>query len=186
MSEDQILYYLQYEDLTNLLSDFSKEFDFILVKTGLFDSPKLDFLDISINNNFLRNIPFGNWSDNDNFLIVPKSKKVFPRKIQRHDGTVKYAIDQLKNPDTLSFLLGGEYKEKVIIAGRIAFLNKGVFSTPAFKFLMMLFLKNVKKYNGWFVSEQLKQGYRLTTNIRLSEKYDFNINNTGSGKQVML
>ncbi|MFK7905006.1 MAG: hypothetical protein AB8B69_07775 [Chitinophagales bacterium] len=176
MYQKQIFYYLQYEDLTYLLSGFYKKNDFKLVKTGLFDSPKLEFFDVSRNDTFLRNIPFGDWVLNDKFLIIPKRRKVIIRKVKQRNGTIKYAIDGDKNPNNLYFVLGGEYKEKVIIAGSITFTHMGSFSTPAFKFLKKLFLENIKKYNGWFVSEQLKQGYRLTTDIRMSKEYDLDIN----------
>lgn len=68
---------------------------------------------------------YGDWNRIDNYLVVKKDILINIREVPQRTGEIKFAIDQMINPNSIELKLGGIYREKdtVIVAGRIATLS---------------------------------------------------------------
>jgi hypothetical protein len=110
------------------------------------------------------------------YLITPAAVEVRVRPIPQVAGGVKYAVDQLENPDSATFTHGGLFAPAVFISGRIATAS----ATPtakrvhaAFSDAMgALFVRINAFYVGPEAHEFLQQGCRLTFNAAASRDYD--------------
>jgi len=110
------------------------------------------------------------------YLITPAAAEVRIRPIPQVAGGVKYAVDQLENPDSATFTHGGLFTPGILISGRIATAS----TTPAAKKAYAAFSDAIgalfARINAFYVGpeahELLQQGCRLTFNAAASRDYD--------------
>lgn len=68
------------------------------------------------------------------FLVSFTEEVITIREIPQSKGGIKYAVDQLRNPDTIIFIPAGENeKEKIIVEGSISTSSKSETSKRIFK-----------------------------------------------------
>jgi len=117
----------------------------------------------------------------DKFVVTKKETKFFIASIKQDVGGVKYAVDQLYNPDSIIFEAGGIYKNDFLVHGRISSVSSSEGSKELFK-LFSKVVKGFKKVNGWFVGDEaykmLVEGKRLITiSIKSPVEYDLRVVN---------
>jgi hypothetical protein len=110
------------------------------------------------------------------FPVIDAQTAVHPWQFERFDGTVRFGFDQRLNPDSILFTPAGDWKGRMIIAGRIATIS----DSPASQALMRLATSRIKKYFTrvrayWVGPEALKQlrnGKRLSMAEQSPALYD--------------
>jgi hypothetical protein len=110
------------------------------------------------------------------YVIVPAALEVRVRPVPQAAGGVKYAVDQLENPDSATLTHGGLFAPGVLISGRVATVS----ATPTAKKIQSAFSNAIHKsfvrVNAYYVGpnayELLQQGCRLTFNADAPREYD--------------
>jgi hypothetical protein len=104
----------------------------------------------------------------ESFLICDPALSITVRPVNQYDGVRSFHIDQLHNPDTITFSPGGLWTADVLLYGKFATVSAS-FSDYA-KFLMNKFRYQVRKrfvpvqygHVGLGAFRLLKAGKRLT------------------------
>jgi hypothetical protein len=114
------------------------------------------------------------------YLVTERSLPIRSREVQQNDGSKKYAIDQLLNPDSIVFQHGGFYSAEILLPGRIATASDtpaGMKIQRAFSTILTKSFTRVKAY--WLGPEALtllQQGARLTVGAGSSSEFDLKLN----------
>ncbi len=172
MASDRIKFFVKKKELGELLDRVNIHFNIYYVKSGLFDSNIIEKLSTPITSNYLSSNINGDWVHNERFLILNKLDELIIRDIEQRRGGIKYAIDALKNNNSLLIVLGGEYDNKTIIASEIHYSTKSDFTKEFLKVFRNELKKNTTKYSDWYVSNKIESSTRLTTSIDSPEEYD--------------
>ncbi|MCU7549876.1 hypothetical protein OCK74_12160 [Chitinophagaceae bacterium LB-8] len=81
---------------------------------------------------------------------------------------MKFAVDQMQNPQSIVIEKGGIFKEGILIAGSIGTISENEHSIIFFKLLSTLIKKEFIKvgtfYVGKYAKQKLDHGWRLVTN----------------------
>jgi hypothetical protein len=110
------------------------------------------------------------------YLVTEAGTKVVLRYIRRNDGTERWAIDQLSNPDSTVLRHGGFYGDNVLLVGEI----RTAYKTKAAVRLQRAFDGAVRKHfvkiRAYYVGPKaealLDSGYRLTTAQQSPPEFD--------------
>lgn len=115
------------------------------------------------------------------FLVCEPELAINLDIVNQSDGVRSYHINQLYNPDTITFLTGGLWKSEILLYGRFATVSAS-FSKTA-KRLMQRFDYQVRKHfvkiDGYYVGpegvEMLKQGKRLAMAEQTPKEFDLKL-----------
>jgi hypothetical protein len=123
-------------------------------------------------------LEYGNWNYNKSYIILPNNKELIIREVPQEKGGIKYAIDQMKNEESIVLSMGGNYENIAVIPSKIATIH----SSPFIKDLILHTLNFIRKYkntDGFYISpevlEKAKNGFRLSTDIKTPVEYDLTL-----------
>lgn len=114
------------------------------------------------------------------YLVTEQSSPIRTREVQQNDGSRKYAVDQLLNPDSIVFQHGGLYSAEILLPGRIA----KVLDTPATMKIQRVFStilgESFTRVKAYWVGQEalvlLQQGARLTASAGSPHEFDLKLN----------
>jgi hypothetical protein len=157
-------------DLAEAIEPFS------LALMGLFDAPELHMFPSASKLPSLSQPAASQSQGCPTYLITPVGSQVAIRSVRQEAGGVKYAVDQLENPDSAALTHGGFFVPGVLISGRIATASV----TPVGKRIFLaysnaigkLFIKFKAFYVGPEAFRLLRDGCRLTFNANAPAEYD--------------
>lgn len=138
------------------------------VRAGLFKTPNPTIYESFLDYEDLGYRRYGEVTADDNmFLVFDRSAEIIQRPVPQVTGEVRYAIDQMMNPDSLHFCPSGFFAEKNLIAGKASTISDSQTSTELYN----LFRKTIRKksskigyaYVGEDALELMKQGIRMVT-----------------------
>lgn len=115
------------------------------------------------------------------FLITSANATLHSREIRMQDGTgVKIVIDELRNPDAIEILLGGEAGSATLVTTTLRTRGLTSSAKELFKTWKKFVLKNsVKVGANYYVMsgayEKLSLGWRLTPGIGYSQDLDLRL-----------
>lgn len=161
-------------DLVSIFTNVS------IYRTGMFDSLKstssIDLKELLDNIGIAKN---GDWNYNDTYLIMPKESSLSVREVPQREGGIRYAIDQLVNPQSIVLNCGGLFEEKVLVASYIGTVNYKHESKKLYKQLFKPIKKHFRKVRGNWVGEGayslLLKGTRLVAISSMHEAYDLKL-----------
>jgi len=169
MKSKQIFFYGLEIDLRDILKHIEQNFEVKYIKVGLLDyTPDTidSFLDTE---NTIGVSLYKDWNQVDKYMIIPKTEEVEIRNVPQKRGGLKYAIDQMKNPNSIIFYSGGVYNESFIIASKIGTISQTEFSKKIFKSVSSYIKKGFQKEGAFYISDESlkkqKQGVILTTDV---------------------
>ncbi len=169
------------EDLLNILIYIESNFKIQYIKAGLLcDIPSIE--KTLKNKSNLGIVDHKDWNFNEKFLILNQDTELMIRKIEQRRGGVKYAIDQLKNQNSIVVSLGGyNQSENAIIASKITALYDTDFINKIYKELSKIIKKNSKKTGRFYISkgalDMSTKGVRLTEDSRSTRNFDIVVSN---------
>jgi hypothetical protein len=109
------------------------------------------------------------------FLVLAAGTNVVERKIVRNDGKHVTLIDQLLNPDSVSFTPGG-LRDSAVISGRIATATDTGIPQALMKSFSSAMRKHFVRINAFYVGPEAERlfesGTRLTYALQSPPEYD--------------
>ena len=112
----------------------------------------------------------------DSYLVVPIGTQIVIREVPQISGGVRYAVDQLVNPDSIRFQSGGVREGGIIIHGLVDTTGQSNNAKVIFKIFKKYLTKSFMKQQAFYVGRnaiQLKeQGVRLTAAVQSAHEYD--------------
>lgn len=110
------------------------------------------------------------------FLITDVDARVNLRKIAQYDGTTRFDIDQLTNPDGIIFIPGGEWKDHMVIAGRFGTASNSQGSRSLMGLARRAIKRHFTRVRAFWVGPEalmyLRSGKRLTIAEQSPPIYD--------------
>ena len=111
-------------------------------------------------------------SGSETFLVCDVEQVVVPRQV----SGPRYLLDQLINPDTISFTPGGIWLEDILLYGRFATASETKESIELMKILKNMVRKNFRKLKAYYLGaeaeEMLDNGKRLTIAAQSPPEYN--------------
>ena len=177
MKSKQLYFFADKTDVLEILHQFEYDNqDIYYCLAGLFDDSIPEEVDSLITLQNLGIVNHGDWNHIDDYLILPKTNKPLIRVVPQYKGGNKYAIDQLMNTKSVIIKLGGVFKDSVLIGGKIGTISEEIFSLNTFSSFAKIIRKRFTKVGTFYVGKEalkkLREGWRLTTNIRSPSGYD--------------
>jgi hypothetical protein len=173
----QILFFATAEDILPILRLIDESSSLKYVRMGQFPS-KADF------RTFLSgaDIPsIGKASADsaincDSYLILEAQTPVQPRLIRTVNNVERFAIDQLLNPDSITFTPAGLRNDEAVLNGRLATASNSQISQDLMRQFHSAIKKTFPKVKAFFVGTRalhlLKQGKRLTISTQSPRELD--------------
>jgi hypothetical protein len=110
------------------------------------------------------------------YLVTLAETPISVREVPHRNGAVRYAVDQLQNPDSITVQIGGFYRPDVLLHGRIATVSKTPVSTQLYRAFISAIRKLFTPIQAFHVgphAQQLwKRGCRLTIAVQSPPEYD--------------
>jgi len=177
MNNKQIFFYGLKEDFIEIFKSVESSFNIKYAQAGLFDDKvSVSSVRSLVTSDDIDDVEYGDWNNNKKYLLLPKENDIQIRSIPQKKGGIKYAVDQMKNEDSVVFYIGGIYKDNAVIASKIATISNTEFTKSILKYLTAYIKKNFDNINGFYVSpkalKESEKGLRLTTDINASLDYD--------------
>jgi hypothetical protein len=144
---------------------------------GLFAVPNLTCVERGVSIPTLRaRLTHPNASNGPQYLVSPVDVPVAIREVPQHAGGIRYAVDQLINPDSVVLLHGGFFRPEILLYGSIGTASV----SPVAKALYRAFANSIAKVfsrnKGYWVGpeavELLNRGCRLTIGADSPQDYD--------------
>ena len=182
MKSKQTMYFAVLEDIEQIVREIELSIDIRYYKAGLLDSESIPTLNSLFEDPNVGFVLSGDWNRIDRYIILKKSTTLNIREVPQIAGGIKFAVDQMNNPKSIEFKLGGIYQEKenVIVAGRVATVSEDSDSNELYKIFSSKIKKKFKKIGAFYVGkiaeEKLKDGWRLVTNEKSPREYDLVLN----------
>ncbi|TIT19999.1 MAG: hypothetical protein E5W70_23130 [Mesorhizobium sp.] len=114
-------------------------------------------------------------SSGRSFLVTGHAVPIEVRPIKTPSGT-RYSLDQLSNPDTVTFSPGGRWTEDVVINGRVATVSDTPLAQELMKTFNRAFKKQFSKIKAFYVGPGaailLDAGKRLTAAEQSPREFD--------------
>lgn len=102
----------------------------------------------------------------DTYLVTFKGVQIRPRHISVKEIDMRYAFDQLYNPESITLTPGGLWKKDILLHGRVATASKHPTAVKLMKLYSSAFRKKFVKIESFYVGAEAKialdQGKRLT------------------------
>lgn len=112
----------------------------------------------------------------DEYLVIPDKRIVEVRPVRTTDGTLQYFVDQLSNPNSVTFAPGGIWSKEVLLNGRVATVHDDADSQNLMKNFASELRKSFHKVKAYWVGPQaevlLDAGGRLTISAHASRDFD--------------
>jgi hypothetical protein len=120
--------------------------------------------------------PSDSASSGHSYLVTVRGNEPVGRKIELNSGGVRYAFDQLINPDSIELLPGARHESGAILYGRIATGSDTAASGKLFGLFKRAIGRRFRKINAFWVGpkaeEAWRQGARLTIGLASPQEYD--------------
>jgi hypothetical protein len=120
--------------------------------------------------------PADSASSGYSWLVTCRDREPVGRRIELNSGGVRYAFDQLENPDSIELLPGSRHQSGAILYGRIATGSDSATSRRLFGLFKLAIGKRFRNINAFWVGpkaeEAWRQGARLTIGLASPQEYD--------------
>lgn len=112
----------------------------------------------------------------DMYLVCEHDNSIAVRPVPQRRGGVKFAINQLENPDTISFFPSGIYLDSVIIDGTVGTVSDSAISLRLYQLFQKTMRTQFIRVGAYRIGEQalqlLDSGWRLAHSAHANPKFD--------------
>lgn len=113
------------------------------------------------------------------YLITERHTLIKERPVRQNSGELWYAIDQVLNPESVTLIPGGIWKNRIIIGGRFARTSSAAVPRGlmelARKYMKQYFIQHDQVWIGPEALSCLRNGYRLTFSEGSPSEYDIHL-----------
>jgi hypothetical protein len=110
------------------------------------------------------------------YLVTLAGAAVRIREAPQQGGGVRYAVDQLINPDSIAFSHGGFPSAEILLYGRVGAVSDSAVAKELFRAFSSAISKEFVRLKAFWVGPQadelLRQGCRLTMGANSPTEYD--------------
>jgi len=110
------------------------------------------------------------------YLVTYAEASPGVRPVPQHGGALRYAIDQLQNPDSTVLTHGGLFTSDVLISGRVGTSSTSSVASQLQSSFAAAISKVFTRINAYHVGpgavRLLQRGCRLTQNVRSPAEYN--------------
>lgn len=110
------------------------------------------------------------------YLAAKRDVVLKVRPIPQRGGGLKYALDQLANPETVVLRLGGVSEEGCLLAGQVGTASANPDSVDLYRVFCTALVSQFTKMKSYYVgneaAELLERGWRLTSSAKSPRIYD--------------
>jgi len=151
--------------------------------TGLFPSPELTTVYSGATIATLRKpAPDPSATSGYTYLVTDSERRIAVRTVPQQAGGLRYAVDQLENPDSITLTPGGIYPPNVLLYGRVGTVSAASFSVDlhrAFATTIGKLFQRVKAFHvGPGAFKLWQSGHRLTIGANSPPIYDLSASQT--------
>lgn len=164
------------KDILPILEMAEHAYSLKYVRAGQFSDPKQNSF---FNGNDIPNLGIANADSAINcesYLVVERDTHINMRVIKHVDGSERFSVDQLLNPDSVTFTAAGVWGDAVVLNGRVATTSDSEKSQKLMKLFSSAFRKRFKKVKAYWVGPNaqmlLEAGTRLTIAVQSPSHFD--------------
>jgi len=172
----QTLFYALAEDLAVLIKEVESVGSLHYLETGVFPAANVDRLKSALEIPQLGEATSDSGISSRAYLATLPSDSIELRRILLSSGNVAYAVDQLVNPDTVTFRPGGQRGVNSILHGMVGTVSDTDTSMNIMKRFRRAIRKRFRKVKAFYVgpaaNEGLLQGMRLTQSLQSPPEFD--------------
>ena len=114
------------------------------------------------------------------YLVARSGRPMEVRRVPQRSGGLKYALDQLSNPETIVFRPGGVFGDGCLLAGAVGTASAHPESMSLLKSFRVPLLRRFSRVKSFHLGKEAlalwEAGWRLTTNARSPQIYDLSRN----------
>jgi hypothetical protein len=145
--------------------------------TGLHESPELCTVTNGTDIPSLRDVMGApNAIACPSYLVTLEGATVQVREVPQQSGGIRYAVDQLINPDSITFSHGGFFSPEILLYGRVGTISDSEISKKLFRAFSSAIAKEFDRVKAFWVgpeaNELLRQGCRLTMGAHSPKECD--------------
>ncbi len=126
----------------------------------------------------------------DCYLVADSDSAINVREVPQVSGGLRYAVDQLQNPQTVAFQAGGFWTEDILLYGRVGTASDDAISVELYKLFATAIRKQFVRAGAFYVgpsaAEYAHQGCRLTIGAQSPREFDLAIDRLPPAKKVGL
>jgi len=163
-------------DLLPGLTRFEQTRSIRYIEKGLFDTRQVREYRSGADFPHLGIAPSGHAIREPTFLVLDRETPLVIRDIPQLAGGVKYAIDQLENPDSTVLWPGGLHAPDVLVSGRIATTGLTTIAKELQRVMIRTVTRGFRRVQAfWLGPEALRMfegGARLTMATQMPPAYD--------------
>jgi len=165
MSGKQIHLYATYRELLALLEAVGACERISYAEAGLFENGSISVVSDSTKLEAFKT-----------YIAFFRTDSVLVRPVPQVRGTMKYAVDQLENPNTIAIHLGGEHSRMLLLASHIGTVSASKDSATLFRLHVHEVRKRFRRIKSFWVGPQaeslLDQKWRLASTAKSHPEYD--------------
>ena len=110
------------------------------------------------------------------YLVTLEGAAVHVRDVLQQSGGIRYAVDQLVNPNSVTFSHGGFFSPDILLYGRVGTVSDSAVAKKLFRAFSSAIAKVFVRVKAFWVGPQayelLRQGCRLTMGANSPKEYD--------------
>jgi hypothetical protein len=173
------LFFATASDLLPGLARFEQLHPVQYVESGLFDirTPRVWSSGSAIPN--LGRAPSGQAITEPAFLVMFRQSPVVVRDVPQRAGGVKYAVDQLENPDSTVIWTGGLFSPAVLVSGSVATIGATDTARTLQKDMARTVTRGFRRIGVYWLGPDavklFEAGARLTWSVQSPPEYDLRI-----------
>jgi len=175
----QIGFFALKDDILPVLKDFEATAAVKYVSTGAFNSPNYSIFSQGTALPNLGTATSASTINCTSFLVCVADAEVNLRALSSIDGKNRLSIDQLNNPDTITFSAGGLWNNEILLHGRVATASQSKLSQALMRRFQAALRKRFVKLKAFYVGPQalafLKDGRRLTISAQSPQEFDLKV-----------
>jgi len=117
-----------------------------------------------------------NASNSPQYLVSPVHVPVAVREVPQYSGGIRYAVDQLINPDSVVLSHGGFFRPEILLYGSVGTASDSPVATALYRAFANSIAKLFSRVRGYWVGpeavELVRRGCRLTIGADSPQEYD--------------
>lgn len=174
----QTLFFGLKDDLLPVFQMIERKGPLQYALTGVFSSPSLSVFNHGGDIPILGKATFASAIGSDAFLVCEVGQRIEVRN-RVSDGVERFFVDQLMNPDTITFSPGGMWSEDIMLYGHVGSASDSEASIRLLRRFNAAIRKHFVKVGAYWVGpsalELLKSGKRLTIAEQSPKEFDLKL-----------
>jgi hypothetical protein len=173
----QRLFYATAEDLLLVCDRIEDRRRLAYTLIGMFTSPELSTVYSGADISTLRSpAPDPSAMNGYSYLVTDRDRPIAIRKAPQEDGGIRYAVDQLENPDSVTLCPGAVLPPNVLLHGRVGTVSTTPSSSQLHRAFASAIGKTFQKVQAYYVGpgsiKLWHSGHRLTIGAKSPTTYD--------------